>query len=123
MSEFEVIDNTSDFLDSREIDARIEYLNDEFDDDADSLNDDELQELIDLKSLKEDLEPYSPDWQYGSTLINDSYFTEYAEDLVKDCYGLDNIPDFIYIDWKRTASEVQIDYSSAEFNGEIFWVR
>lgn len=75
---------------------------------------DEEKELEDLQSLAEDASG-SPDWVYGETLIRDSYFTEYAQQLAEDCG---------YLDQKGTNSrELQYDYFSCEFSGITYWIR
>lgn len=47
----------------------------------DADNAQELKELTDLASEGED---YSSDWKYGETLIRDSYFRDYAQELAEE---------------------------------------
>ena len=68
----------------------------------------------------------SGDWAYGATLIRDSYFTEYAEELCKDIGAIPNeLPWYIenHIDWAGVAREIQQDYMSVDFDGVEYWVR
>ena len=44
---------------------------------------DEAEELKALKALQDEAESQS-DWTYGATLIKDSYFETYAQDLAED---------------------------------------
>ena len=79
---------------------------------------DEADELKALKELQDEAEGYSPDWRYGATLIRDSYFTDYAEELCKDIGDMPKeIPSYIVIDWEATAENLKVDYTSVEFDG------
>lgn len=126
------IDNTDDIIDSRDIDARIEELEDMMNDceGEDAIDEwestSESDELNYLRSLRDDLEGYCPDWKYGVTLIRDSYFQEYAEELIKDIGDLPaELPGYIeaHIDWKGVADDIQQDYTSGEFDGVTYWAR
>lgn len=114
------VDNTEDILDSRDIIERIEELeNDEDRDECDNL------ELEQLRKLAEEGENYASDWKYGATLIRDSYFENYAQELAEDC-GM--IPrDLAWpcscIDWEQAARELKMDYTSIDFDGVEYWVR
>ena len=58
------------------------------------------------------------------TLIRDSNFVEYCEEMVKDIGDMPKeIPDYIVIDWDATAENLRADYSSTEFDGVTFWYR
>lgn len=87
---------------------------------------DEAEELKTLKAFRDELEPYVADWHYGETIIRDSYFEEYARDLAEDLHGNAirgaSWP-FDCIDWKKAARELQMDYTSAEFDGVTYWAR
>ena len=110
------MDNAS----AEEIEAAEEALADalaKFDDDA-------QEELAALKSLAEEAEGYAADWQYGETLIRDSYFVEYCQELVEDCGDLPkDLPHYIEIDWEATARNIRMDYTSVDFDGVTYWIR
>jgi len=115
--------NNSNFIDSRDIIERIDELTDEIetglenDEDMDS----EKDELIALLALQDDCN-YG-DWESGATLINDSYFTEYAEQTADDLYGIQDCWPFNTIDWAFAAEQLQQDYTSINFDGAEFWIR
>ena len=93
---------------------------DEIESAKESLQDlrDELQPLLDLKA--EDI----PDWDYGATLIPESDWEEYVEDLVKDCgYISNDVPWWIVIDWAATADNVAADYSTVDYDGDTYYYR
>ena len=86
-------------------------------------------ELYTLHELLDDLKGYGGDeeWRgdwYPLMLIRDSHFVDYATEMVKDCqFQCDELPSWIEIDWKKTAKNVQVDYSSVEINGVVYWYR
>lgn len=82
------------------------------------------EELASLKAFAEQVEGYAADYLHGETLIRESYFTDYAEELVKECYGLpQDLPSWIVIDWEATANNIKVDYSEAEFDGVTYYFR
>jgi hypothetical protein len=144
------IDNFSTItLDSRDIIARIEWLEDDRDTHAnriaaaseyaeDSPEYDALMttgradwqatspdadELAALVALAKECEGVR-DWEDGAQLIRDSYFTEYVADMLEDCGELPrDLPHYIQIDWHATARNVRFDYMSVEFGDVTYWVR
>ena len=79
---------------------------------------DELQPLLDLKA--EDI----PEWDDGATLIPESDWEEYVEDLLKDCgYISNDVPWWIVIDWPATADNVAVDYSTVDYDGDTYYYR
>lgn len=153
------ITNSQDVIDSRDIIARIEYLEDERTTLADTLDSeqeewDELtqeekdeadsnealvtardalkewdeseegQELKALKELQDQAEGYS-DWTHGATLIRDSYFQTYAEELASDIGAVDKDAAWPTnrIDWEAAADDLKVDYSTVDFDGVDYWVR
>ena len=141
------IDNTADILDSRDIIERIEALESELidakDDESESsdlidleawlenaANDENhvfqeaAKELLTLKALADEGENLS-DWKYGETLIRDSYFKTYAEELASDIGAINANATWPNncIDWERAARELQQDYTSIEFDGVTYWAR
>jgi hypothetical protein len=104
--------NHDDVIDSRDVIKAIDWL-DEDDDDRKA-----------LEALAEEAEG-SPDWQYGETLIRDSYFEEYAEELAEDTgmvKGTEGWP-LNHIDWEAAAEELQNDYFQVDFDGVTYWIR
>ena len=63
----------------------------------------------------------------GETLIRESYFVEYAQDLAGDvCDDFSKRSQqwpFSHIDWEAAAKELKQDYSSAEFDGVTYYYR
>lgn len=142
------ISNTDDTLDSRDVIARIEALEEiktELEERRDEANESESpaameateteladwldggegQELKALKALAGEAEGYAADWQYGEQLIRDSYFETFAEELADD-YGLvpkDAAWPMTCIDWSEAARQLRQDYTSVDFDGITYWVR
>lgn len=136
------IHNGMDVIDSRDVIARIEYLKDEveslkddakkeaeeaeeeFDEEAFLDDCDEARELKALEDLAEEVSG-SPDWTYGETLIRDTYFEEYAEQMAEDIVAIDRNAKWPlnHIDWEAAADELKQDYMSVDFDGEKYWIR
>ena len=113
--------NNDDVIDSRDVIAAIAELTDELDAGED-IDTDELDALRALADQGEDCE----DWQYGATLIRDSYFKDYAIELAEDIGAIGTETErwpFTCIDWDQAARELRMDYTSVEFDGVTYWVR
>ena len=116
------IDNSNDIIDSRDVIARIEELQDD-----DNRSEEESAELADLLKLAEEGEEASRDWRHGETLIRESYFVDYAQELAEDCgtlprAGKDAWPLYC-IDWEYAARELRYDYSAIDFAGVTYLIR
>lgn len=112
-----------DVIDVRDIIERIEEL----EADQPLEDDDELAELDLLKSIMEDLkgnggdEQWDGDW-YPATLIRESYFEEYMDEMVADCYEVPkDLPSFMTITLDYVA--LKMDYTSTEINGITYLYR
>ena len=120
------ISNHDDMIDSRDIIERIEELeNMSLDEDGNGLDEDETKELEILYALQKEGEDYSSDWEYGETLIRDTYFTDYAMEMAYDIGAVDpkaNWPANC-IDWEQAARELQMDYSIIDYDGIDYWIR
>jgi hypothetical protein len=133
------ISNMDDVIDSRAVIARIEELEaicrpihnvDTGEDEMDpAYTADEregaAEELAALEALADDASQYAEDWQYGETLIRDSYFREYAQELAEDCDMLPKNASWPCncIDWDEAARQLKMDYTSVDFDGVTYWVR
>jgi predicted lipid-binding transport protein (Tim44 family) len=85
----------------------------------------EAAEYRALQALQEEAEGYCDDWRHGATLIRDSYFKDYAQELADDIGAIDRNAKWPLdcIDWEKAARELQMDYTSVEFSGVTYWVR
>lgn len=134
------VDNSQDVLDSRFIIERIDELKAEWseatgDDESDyqlsqddwslGLGDDGAAEIVALLALAEEGENSAEDWAFGATLVRDSYFTEYAQQLAEDIGAIskDAAWPTCHIDWDAAAASLQQDYSQVDFDGVTYWVR
>jgi hypothetical protein len=122
------ITNNMDLIDSRDVIARIRYLNIGYLDapgiKCDEADIEDLEELKALTALAEEASG-SPDWKYGEALIRDSYFQDYARELAEDCGMLkdSNTWPGRCIDWDKAVKELQYDYISVDFGGIDYWIR
>lgn len=80
---------------------------------------DDAEELKKLKELKDDID------DADGPLIRESYFETYARDLAEDIGAIskDSAWPATCIDWEKAASELQVDYTSVEFDGVTYYYR
>lgn len=116
-------DFSAEILDVRDLIERFEYL------EAHGCEQEELDELMQLKLTLEELkgnggdEEWRGDW-YPITLVSDSYFIAYTQELLEDCgYIPKDFPSWIAVDWEKTAEAVQTDYTYVSVDGWVFWYR
>ena len=130
-----------DYIDSRDVIKAIDELESLYSDELEELEDDdtsqerveeihqecgdELEELRKLRELAEEGEQYAGDWEHGATLIHESVFTEYAQELAYDIGAVDRNGGWptAHIDWEAAAEELKRDCSEVEFDGETYAVR
>ena len=91
---------------------------------ADWDEDYDAEELKALKALADEGEA-SSSWSDGEALIRDSYFQEYAEQFADDIGAIDRNATWPCncIDWEKAAEQLQMDYTSVNFDGETYWIR
>lgn len=130
--------NTDSIIDVRDIIARVEELREMAEDESmpivfdtgSPLTQLEFDELQTLESLLEELkgcggdEKWQGDW-YPITLIRDSYFEDYAQELAQDIGAVNEGAGWPNncIDWEKAARELQMDYSSVDFGNNTYWYR
>jgi hypothetical protein len=119
------ISNYDDMIDSRDVIERIAELQLQAEDGDALLDQDERIELAALVELAQQGEDAAADWLHGETLIRDSYFVEYAQQLAEDIGAIESEARWpaYCIDWEYAARELQMDYTPVEFDGVTYWVR
>lgn len=152
------VDNMQDVLDSRDVIARIEELEEDraaLVDEAEAAealvtedsdvaasdaahdaraalakwDDENAEELAILNALESEASS-SPDWIHGESLIRESYFTDYIEELIDDCYSLPKEMKagewpwrHMKIDFEAAANEAKSDYMEVDFDGVTYLIR
>lgn len=85
---------------------------------------DDEDELSSLISLADECEEYASDWRHGETLIRESYWVDYVEELLKDIGDLPkDIPSYIEIDWEKTSDNIAADYMKVDYDGVDYYIR
>ncbi len=117
------ISKGQDVVDSRDIIARIKELEEE----RAALVDDIIVADVAadpyMKALAEECEGCG-DWEHGATLIHESHWVEYVEDLVIDISDLPkNFATYIVIDWQATADNIAHDYSKVSWGEDRYYIR
>lgn len=142
------ISKYDDVIDSRDVIERIEELGEEL---ADKLNavtktddwnsenisegnyqfmvnslpksdKDDIEEYWMLVALAEECEQYNSDWEYGVSLIRYSYFEDYMDEMIEDCYELPkDMPYWMSI--KLDYEALKQDYTEVEFGDVTYYIR
>ncbi len=114
------ISKFDDVIDTRDIEARIEHL-----EETEERDEEEQAELDSLLKLRDDVQLRTSEYEHGEALIADMHFQAYAQELAEDCGMIPGGLDWPLrcIDWEQAARELQMDYSTVEFQGLTFWVR
>jgi hypothetical protein len=85
---------------------------------TDTFSEEDAERLKYLESVIDEIEDYSSDGKYTSLIPADD-FMDYVIDLVEDDMG--EIPSYVVVDWEQTARDIQMDYSSVDFDGVTYW--
>lgn len=139
MSNQDPITNDQDYIDSRDIINREEYLRhwaEEYSEEVDPVTaefsyedfaDEHPEAFEEMRALQDlmDLIAMAPDYEYGITMIRDSYFETYARELAEDIGAVENenVWPTMFIDWEAAADALRMDYFSVDFDGVTYWVR
>lgn len=114
------ISKYEDVIYSNEITDKIAelYNNDERDEEEES----EYNALLELEAQ---CKAYNDDYDYGETLIRDSYFKEYAIELASEISdpNIDNVWPYNCIDWNFAAMMLKQDYVSVQYHDVTYWIR
>lgn len=142
------ISKYDDVIDSRDVIERIEELGEELADKlnavtktddwyADNLSEgnyqfmvnslpesdkDDIEEYWMLIALAEECELYNSDWEYGVSLIRYSYFEDYMDEIIEDCYELPkDLPHWMSMELDYEA--LKQDYTEVEFDDITYYIR
>ena len=129
------IDNNQDTLDSRDVIARRDELVEErealaavSDDDNKGNAQPALMEwdeanAEELAALEAFIQDGSAEWDHGVTLVRETYFEDYAQELADDLGAIpkDARWPLTCIDWEQAARELRYDYTGADFDGVTYY--
>ena len=126
-AETDEITNSQDTIDSRDVEARIKYLELEIEEGEERYTGEHLdleEELGKLWALKKEIAD-NEEWEGGITLINDAYFEDYAREYAEDVGAInrDTAWPANCIDWEQAADELRMDYSEVELDGVTYYFR
>lgn len=125
------LDLSADLIDVRDLIARVEELEELIEGEGCAAQCQEYtDELQALQAILADLQGMGGDEQwrghwYPITLIRDSYFRTYAEELADDIGALPRDAGWplTCIDWEQAARELRYDYSGVDIDGVTYWTR
>jgi antirestriction protein len=126
------LDLTADVIDIRDIIEQIEVLAEQltkYSAEA-SAHPELVEEHTVLCAIMAELagnggdEQWEGDW-YPLTLIRESYFQDYAQELAEDIGAVNRDARWPNncIDWKQAARELRMDYSAITINGATYFYR
>ena len=115
-----MINNLEDVIDSRDVLDRIAELQN-----TDDPLEDDREELESLIMLRDDLADTGLSLEDGITLIRETYFTEYAQELAEDIGAISSAPQWPldHIDWDAATGEIMGDYVVVDFQGVDYFCR
>ena len=116
------ISNSENVIDSREVEERIKFLEEEDDVDREDGSQD-MEELKSLRALRENFDGVS--WYDGLILVRGDYFTDYAAEYAWSIGAIGHNVKWPYnhINWNDAADELRHDFSPADFDGVEYWVQ
>ena len=119
-----VINNRQDILDLRDVMEYLEQIEEEGQEEGAGfvhVPEDLEEEIKGLRALIEECD--DPDKE--PTLIRDSYFRAYAQELAEDigAIGRDLPWPACHIDWEAASDALKMDYHSVDFGGVDYWQR
>ena len=140
------VDNGEDILDSRDVIARRDELEEERDAlehleacekregtfpatvcaDGCPVDEWDAENAEELRHLDNFIDEGGREWRHGETLVRESYFEDYAREVAEDLRGSEMRAaawPFSCIDWERAASDLQQDYTGADFDGVTYYYR
>lgn len=135
------ITNGQDVIDSRDVIARIEYIersdcggDEEFraegaaacdDEDCPTCNPDMRDELDRMRKFADEGANSAEDWDHGAALIRHDYAQDYAQQYAEDIGAIGNDAPWPanHIDWEAATEEFLTDYSEVDFDGVTYHVR
>ena len=117
------ITNDESIIDSRDVIARIEFL--ESSANAGYILEEEREELTVLRKLAEKGDSATNEWQHTVLLIRDSHFKMHAMDTAEEVGAINWNATWPLncIDWERAERELKQGYTSIDFDGVTYWVR
>jgi hypothetical protein len=136
MTHTNTLDLTADIIDTRDIIERIEELENLIENEGcEDTCTEYREELTLLSSLMEEMkgnggdEQWRGDW-YPITLIRETYFTDYIQELIHDCYEMPKEMHsgswpyrHMSIDYEAAADEAKGDYCELEIDGVTYFYR
>mgnify|MGYP006377584201 FL=1 len=112
-------------IDGRAIQARIDEL-----EALDAPTEEESAELADLVAFLHEAMQYNSDADAGETIIAESHFVDYIEEIIDDCYALPKELTsgewpyrHITINYEAAAEEAKADYAELTFRGRNFYIQ
>ena len=109
------INYQSNTLNPNDLLKRLNYLEENEDN---LIYEEEFIELDELRAHEDTLKQLAENWD---VLINADYVDEYIQKNLEESGVLNNVPNYIIIDWESTVNDIINDYSEIGLDGEWFY--
>ena len=93
-------------------------LAEELESDIENISDEELNQLKEIKLLREDIAGFDD----GIALIDVDDFEEYAESIGTDQFYYESVWPFTYINWEKAAQALLEGYREITYDGMNYYV-
>ena len=108
--EWDLEDTEDNLLELDKLEQELDDLNYEYD----------REEHMEIENIESEVSEF----HYGVTLILEDDFADYVKELLEDTGDITrDFPWYIDIDWETTASNIESDYTSIEYDGETYLFR
>jgi len=83
-----------------------------------------MDQRISLQKFLDQIKDNVGDWEWGETLIRDTEFVNYTQELASDISNVDlDCWPATCIDWTHAANELKYDYAEVDFDGVSYFGR
>jgi hypothetical protein len=109
-------------LNTLALQAEIDRLESIQDDPECSMTDSEKWALVSLLDIRDRVNEYNPDWQYGVELVPVDMFDDYAREYLLDIdkKAIDTLSVYIVIDWDASIANFRENYEEVEYRGRKY---
>jgi len=120
----ELITGYEDYLDSRDMQERLDFLSGFNDEELSEKEKEEYNELYRLRQYM--IDDYGEEsWNWGYSFIRDDFFPDYAQEFAEEIGAIDEKQYWLtcHIDWEGVARDMRQDYWDVEIFGNTYWTR
>ena len=76
-----------------------------------------------MRDIEDAMEQVGEDWKYGIELINERYWEDFVQQDLEEMGYISKDAWFIEVDWKRTAENIAMDYTTVDLGDHTYYAR